>query len=174
MSTNFQKKEKFFSAAQAPAFFCNAFSKKQGARMEKADADAPHPLPLTCYAGAPPRGSLGLHIQGGVPHDAATRRTRRGTFATSRPARQAERGRKKGAKRMWLFSAQPRTEMPVKQAFRLSKEHKRVSRVQCDAVTATGVGACSRRFVGRGSRAISFGFAERGGLPLQGLRIVRQ
>ena len=54
---------------------------------------------------------------------------------------------------MWLFSAQPRTEMPVKQAFRLSKEHKRVSRVQCDAVTATGVGACSSRIMYRGLRA---------------------
>ena len=66
MSTSFQKKEKFFSTAQAPAFFCNAFSKKQGARMEKADADAPHSLPLTCYAGAPPRWEPWQ--SGGVTH----------------------------------------------------------------------------------------------------------
>ena len=59
---------------------------------------------------------------------------------------------------MWLFSAQPRTEMPVKQAFRLSKEHKRVSRVQCDAVTATGVGPFSSRKVG-GGYTLSVGFA---------------
>ena len=34
--------------------------------MEKADADAPHSLPLTCYAGAPPRWEPWQ--SGGVTH----------------------------------------------------------------------------------------------------------
>ena len=44
-------------------------------------------------------------------------------------------------------------------------EHKRVSRVRCDAVTATGVGACTSRMVDRGYTGARFCLAERGAAP---------